>query len=107
MSKRLDQLSKDFSALSHDGKKQKMCEILEFIKDKMDIANAMTTFIKGSQNVSDDFLERNYMMIMQLAIEGNEKNMNEKEKTRLEKIASIRKDEEIDKDNADELLQNL
>jgi hypothetical protein len=55
------------------------------------MAQAINTFIQGNPNISDDFLERQYSMIMKIALESSEEKMTSEAQQRLEKIASLQK----------------
>jgi len=65
--------------------------MLDYVKDKMDMAQAISMFIQNNSNITDDFLERNYTMIMKVALESNDQKMTADAQQRLEKIASIQK----------------
>ena len=85
--------------------------MLDFVKDKMNMAQAISTFIQSNPNTTDDFLERNYSMIMKTALESNDEKMNEEAQQRLETIASIQKmnseKNQKDQEEADNMLNTL
>jgi hypothetical protein len=85
--------------------------VLDFIKDKMNMAQAISSFIQKSPNITDDFLERNYSMIMKVALESNEEKMTAEAQQRLQQIASIEKmngeKEKKDQEEAEDMLKNM
>lgn len=111
MAAKFDQLFKGFSWLNHDDKKQKVLAMLDYVKDKMDMAQSITAFIKNNPNITDDFLEKNYTLIMNVGIESNDQQMTAEAQQRLETIASIEKanseKNHKDQEEADNMLNTL
>ena len=111
MNTKFTQLFKEFSWLDHEEKKKKVLAMLDYIKDKMDMATAIGAFIQNSPDISDDFLARNYTMIMQTALDSNEQKMTQEAQQRLEQIASIQKaqseESKKDEEEADNLLTSI
>lgn len=85
--------------------------MLDFVKDKMNMAQAISTFIQSNPNTTDDFLERNYSMIMKTALESNDEKMDEEAQERLATIASIQKmnseKNQKEQEEADNMLNSL
>ncbi len=106
MDKKLQQLLKGFSALGHEEKKQKLIEMLEFIKDKIDFTKGILQFMKEG-NPSDQFLEQNYTMIMKATIESNNKQLL----NHIETIHSMKekenKERETEEKDADNILNSI
>ncbi|MFA6255805.1 MAG: hypothetical protein WC606_01355 [Candidatus Absconditabacterales bacterium] len=108
---KFDKLFSEFLGLNHDEKKQKVLAMLDYIKDKMDMAQAISTFIQNTPNITDDFLEKNYSMIMNVALESNEQKITADAQQKLEKIASIQKvtseKKNKDQEEADNILNSI
>lgn len=85
--------------------------MLDYVKDKMEVAQAIMTFIQNTPNITDDFLERNYTMIMRSALVNGEQQMASDAQERLEKIASIAKfnsaKEKADQAAAEDILNTI
>lgn len=62
-------LESQFHKLNHEDKKQKIINIMEYIKDKVDFAWGMKDFILSSPDISDAFLNNMYQLIMKTAVE--------------------------------------
>ena len=62
-------LESQFHKLNHEDKKQKIISIMEYIKNKVDFAWGMSTFIQQSSDISDEFLGNMYKLIIKTAVD--------------------------------------
>ena len=106
MSAKFDQDIQEFSSLSHDDKKLKLIAIMEYIQDKIDFVEWILKFVKEG-NVSDEFLEQNYRMIMKATATSNDKILKENIEKLIQIKASEKKDKQHDEEEADNILQGI
>ena len=59
----------EFQKHSYEDRKQKIINIMEYIKDKVDFAWWMQNFIIESPDISDAFLNNMYQLIMKTAVD--------------------------------------
>lgn len=111
MNSKYDQLAKTFKKLSHKDKKQKVVNMMNYIKDKVNFAEWMEKFISQAIDVSDTFLENIYQVVMAAAIKSWEQANDEKSQKLLEHIQTIasqhQQKEDLDRQNAEDIISNL
>lgn len=101
----------EFQKLGHEEKKQKIINILEYLKDKLDFAWGMNKFITQSSDVSDVFLDNMYQVIMKTAVDTAQKVNDQQSQTMLDNIRTmILEHQQIDEKEhqcADALLEQI
>lgn len=101
-------LESQFQQLDHKEKKQKVTNILAYLKDKLDFASDMWEFIAQAPDVSDEFLTNMYQTIMKSAVDIAQQESDEASQTMLYNIAQITaqhaKLDEQEHQDADNLL---
>lgn len=101
----------EFQKLSYEDRKQKIINIMEYIKDKVDFAWWMQKFITESPDISDAFLNNMYQLIMKTAVDTAQKDTNQQAQNMLETIQNmILEHQQIDEkehQDADNLLNQM
>lgn len=104
-------LESQFQQLDHEQKKQKIINIMDYVKDKIDFAGEMSDFIEQSTDVSDEFLQNMYQLIMKSAIDTTQKQESEHSQKMLDHIKNIiLKNVQLDEQEhqaADKLLDQI
>ena len=101
----------EFQKLSYEDKKQKIINIMEYVKDKVDFAWWMQNFITESPDISDAFLNNMYQLIMKTAVDTAQKDTTQQAQNMLETIQKmILEHQQIDEkehQEADGLLSQI
>lgn len=104
-------LEVEFKKLTHEDKKEKIINIMEYIKDKVDFAGWMKEFMTSSPDVSDAFLNNMYQLIMKTAVDTAQKVNDQQSQTMLDNIKTmILEHQQIDEKEhqaADDLLNQI
>jgi hypothetical protein len=108
---KMEKLLEEFKALDHESKKKQVIELLEQVKDQLEFAQWMLLFIANSPDISDEFLENNYMIIMNSALTAQDELSQKQSQERLSKINQIHAqhtlEENTSKDEAEDMLNNI
>lgn len=106
----LEALIQEFRKLNHEQKKEKLLGILEYIKNRITYAEWILKFMYDAEDVSDDFMEQNYVAIMATALQ-SENEEKEKLQSYLDGISSMKQKEEQsqkeENDQADGILNSI
>jgi len=111
MEKKLLDLTHKFKILSNEDKKNKLLSMLDMVKDHISFVPWLIEFIHNKEVVGDEFLEKNYTILMTIALQNQEKMFSEETKKNQTIKESIQKKYEnehlIDQNEAELLLNNV
>ena len=82
-----------FEKLSHENKKKKILNVLEYIKENMEFAPSLIEFINRQEDCSDDFMITIYKMIMQAALVESEKSNESSLKKKVDYLTLLHEQE--------------
>lgn len=107
----LEKLVADFKKLEHEEKKERILQMIQINGTEQDYVKEVVSLIQGAPEVSDEYLEEVYLIIMKSWLEQIKKEHEEMATTILKKIKKLTIDhcnaEENEKKWLDSILENL
>lgn len=104
---KFEKMFNEFKKLPNSEKKQRIIEIYELIKDKVDFGKWIIQFMKNAGEISDGFLENNYTIIMNAALQSCDEQNDKVLENQLNKINALKEEEKKQQDMESEEVDNL